>query len=94
MKKTKVLNGLAIVALAFSIGMITFRLIESIVYNINGWRVIIPGPALYKWYEIFCFNVLGDFIFVGPILIFGVGLLIFDKFCLRRVKVEERNERG
>lgn len=40
------------------------------------------------------FNVLGDFIFVGPILIVGVGLLIFDKFCLRRVKAEERNERG
>ncbi len=40
------------------------------------------------------FNVLGDFIFVGPILIVAVGLLIFDKFCLRRVKAEERNERG
>lgn len=40
------------------------------------------------------FNVLGDFIFVGPVLIVGVGLLVFDKFCLRRVKAEERNERG
>lgn len=27
-------------------------------------------------------------------VIVGVGLLVFDKFCLRRVKVEERNERG
>ena len=77
MKKIRVLNVLAIITFAFSIGVIAFRLIESIVYNINGWRVIIPGPALYKWYEIFCFNVLGDFIFVGPIIILGVGLLVF-----------------
>ena len=94
MKKTKVLNVLAIIALAFSVGMVAFRLIESIVYNINGWRLIIPGPALYKWYEIFCFNVLGDIIFVVPIFLLGVGLLVFDKLCLRRVKAEERNERG
>ena len=86
MKKTKVLNGLAIVALAFSIGMITFRLIESIVYNINGWRVIIPGPALYKWYEIFCFNMLGDMLFVVPILLLGVGLLIFAR--VKRKKLQ------
>ena len=77
MRKIKFLNILAIIMLLFSIGMVTYRLIESIVYNVNGWYLAIPGPALFKWYEIFCFNMLGDIVFVGPIFIIGLGLLIF-----------------
>ena len=78
MKKNKVLKILAIIMLVFSVGMITYRLIESIVYNVNGWYLAIPGPALFKWYEIFCFNMLGDIVFVGPIFLLGVGLLFFS----------------
>ncbi len=77
MRKNKVLNILAIIMLLFSVGMIICRLIESIVYNVNGWYLAIPGPALFKWYEIFCFNMLGDIVFVGPIFILGVVLLVF-----------------
>ena len=63
---------IAIIMLVFSVGMIT------IVYNVNGWYLAIPGPALFKWYEIFCFNMLGDIVFVGPIFLLGVGLLFFS----------------
>lgn len=77
MKKIKALNILAIIILLFSVGMITYRLIESIVYNVNGWYLAVPGPGLYKWYEIFNFNMMGDIIFVGPILVLGIGLLVF-----------------
>ena len=77
MRKIKALNILAIIMLLFSVGMMAYRLIESIVYNVNGWYLAIPGLALYKWYEIFCFNMLGDIIFVGPIFVLGVGLLVF-----------------
>lgn len=77
MRKIKALNILAIIMLLLSVGMITYRLIESIVYNVKGWYLAIPGPGLYKWYEIFCFNMLGDIVFVGPIFILGVGLLVF-----------------
>lgn len=77
MKKIKALNILAIIILLFSVGMITYRLIESIVYNVNGWYLAVPGPGLYKWYEIFNFNMMGDFIFVGPILVLGIVLLVF-----------------
>ncbi len=69
---------IAIIMLVFSVGMITYRLVESIVYNVNGWYLAIPGPALFKWYEIFCFNMLGDIVFVGPIFLLGVGLLFFS----------------
>ncbi len=80
MRKNKILKTLGICMIIFSIGMILYRLIESIVYNVNGWHLTIPGPALYKWYEIFCFNVLGDVIsFVGPIFIVGVVLLVLAK---------------
>ncbi len=79
MRKNKVLNILAIIMLLFSVGMIIYRLIESIVYNVNGWYLAIPGPALFKWYEIFCFNMLGDIVFVGTIFILGVVLLVFAK---------------
>lgn len=77
MKKIKALNILAIIILLFSVGMITYRLIESIVYNVNGWYLAVPGPGLYKWYEIFNFNMMGDIIFVGPILVLGIVLLVF-----------------
>lgn len=77
MKKIKALNILAIIFLLFSVGMITYRLIESIVYNVNGWYLAVPGPGLYKWYEIFNFNMMGDIIFVGPILVLGIVLLVF-----------------
>lgn len=77
MRKIKVLNILAIIMVLFSLGMIVYRLIESIVYNVNGWYLAIPGPALFKWYEIFCFNMLGDIVLVGPIFILGAGLLVF-----------------
>ena len=77
MKKIKALNILAIIFLLFSVGMITYRLIESIVYNVNGWYLAVPGPGLYKWYEIFNFNMMGDIIFVGPIFVLGIVLLVF-----------------
>lgn len=79
MRKNKVLNILAIIMLLFSVSMIIYRLIESIVYNVNGQYLAIPGPALFKWYEIFCFNMLGDIVLVGPIFILGVVLLVFVK---------------
>ncbi len=77
MRKIKALNILAIIMLLFSVGIITYRLIESIVYNVNGWYLAVPGPGLYKWYEIFNFNMMGDIIFVGPIFVLGIGLLVF-----------------
>lgn len=77
MRKIKALNLLAIIILLFSVGMITYRLIESIVYNVNGWYLAVPGPGLYKWYEIFRFNMMGDIIFVGPIFVLGIGLSVF-----------------
>ncbi len=77
MRKTKNLNILGIVMLLLPVGMIIYRLIESIVYNINGWHLIIPGPALFKWYDIFCFNIRTDIVFTGPIFILGVVLLVF-----------------
>ena len=79
MRKNKALNILATIMLIFSTGVVIYRLIESIVYNVNGWYLAIPGPALYKWYEIFCFNMLGDIIFVGPIFLLGIILLVFAK---------------
>lgn len=76
MRKVKILKILGIIMLLFSVGAIIYRLIESIVYNINGWYLTIPGPALFKWYEIFCFNMWRDIILVGPIFILGVLLLL------------------
>ena len=78
MKKIKILNILAIIMLLFSIGMVIYRIIESIVYNVNGWYLAIPGPALFKWYEIFCFNLLMDSYYIVPSLIIGIILLIIN----------------
>lgn len=86
MRKNKALNILATIMLIFSTGVVIYRLIESIVYNVNGWYLAIPGPALYKWYEIFCFNMLGDIIFVGPIFLLGIILLVFAKKQGHRAK--------
>lgn len=77
MKKNKIIYILSIVMLLFAVCMIAYRLIESIVYNINGWYLAIPGPALFNWYDIFLFNMLGDIVFVGPVFLLGVILLIF-----------------
>lgn len=79
MRKVKILKILGIILLLFSVGAIIYRLIESIAYNINGWYLTIPGPALFKWYEIFCFNMWRDIVFIGPIFILGVVLLYANR---------------
>lgn len=88
MRKVKILKILGIIMLLFSVGEIIYRLIESIVYNINGWCLIIPGPALFKWYDIFSFNIRTDIIFVGPMFILGVVVLLFAN-RIKKVKQDK-----
>lgn len=83
MKKWKIINKISIIMLFVTLVVILYRLIEAIVYNVNGWYLAIPGPALFKWYEIFLFNLYGDFMYVAPIFIIGILLFVITKRKLK-----------
>ena len=83
MKKWKIINKISIAMLLITPVVILYRLIESIVYNVNGWYLTIPGPALFKWYEIFMFNIFGDIMYIGPIFIIGILLFVITKRKLK-----------
>ena len=74
-KLEKIFKISGLVMIVFSLGMILYRLIESIVYQVNGWYLSAPGPALTKWNEIFVEKLLVYTFYVFPILLVGIILL-------------------
>ena len=49
---------------------ILWWLFESIWYDINEYRYIIPGPSLTIWYDIFLFN------FSWYVMVFGIPAIV------------------
>ena len=80
MKKLDKIFGISgLLMIIFSVGMLLYRLIESIVYQVNGWTIPAPGPSLSKWYDIFYEKVFFETIYVFPILLIGIIAFIISK---------------
>ena len=56
MKKWKMIRNITLSIFMISLIPIIWWLYEAIWVDINGYRYIIPGPTLTKWYDIFKFN--------------------------------------
>ncbi len=71
MKKWSVINKVTKILLVLLLIPYLYYLAKGIWYEANGIYLAIPGPALFKWYEIFLFEVI-------PYAVYSIFFIIAD----------------
>lgn len=77
-KKWKTINTITKIVLVLLLIPYVYCLVKGIVFQVNGWYLAIPGPALYKWYEIFLFEAMPYAIYSSLFLIADIVILIIS----------------
>lgn len=83
-KMWKRINKITKIILILLLIPYVYFLIKGIVYNLNGWYLAIPGPGLFKWYEIFLFEAIAYAIYSGIILIADIVVLIISSKKIKK----------
>lgn len=77
-KKWKIINAITKIILVLLLIPYLYYLVKGIVFQANGWYLSIPGPALFKWYEIFLFEVMPYAVYSAVFIIADIVLLIIS----------------